>query len=69
MSPTKAQQFLEDTRTSLFPSEPVSQVAGRLLALEQKGRTNKEMSASEGLSIRQSVINSWEKKAVKVRKS
>lgn len=67
VSSTKAQQFLEDTRTSLFLNTPVSQVAGWLLALQQKGRTNKEMGASEGLSIRVSLVtNTWEKKAEKL---
>lgn len=67
VSSTKAQQFLEDTRTSLFLSEPVSQPASWLLALQQKGRTNKEMGVSEGLSIRVSLVtNTWEKKAGKL---
>lgn len=56
---TKAQQLLDlsgpGPTTSLFVSEPVSQAASLLLVLQQKGRTNKEMGASEGLSIRVSL--------------
>lgn len=62
VSSTKAQQFLEDTRTSLLLSEPVSQAAGCCTA---KGQ-NKQGSGCFQRPQHESVTNTWEKKAGKV---
>lgn len=66
---TKAQRFLEGTKASLFPSEPLT--SSRTACSAAKGELQADQPRRWILlkSVIGSVTNTWDNKAVKVRKT